>query len=530
MRMNPHAMLGADPAGLAGVTLGRRTLRRVLAVARPYRKMIAGFLGTIVAAAILNLAPPLAFRAIIDDAIPDGNRSRLALLAGLAVGAALAEAVLAVAERWWSARIGEGVIFDLRVALFDHVQHMPLDFFTRTQTGALISRLNNDVIGAQRALTGTLGQVVSNAIVLVTTLTAMFWLEWQLTLLSLALLPVFILPAKRVGRRLQAMTRQQMDLNASMNTTMTERFGVSGALLVKLFGRHDDERLRFADQAGQVRDIGVRSALYGRTFFIALGLVGATGTAAIYWLGGNLVISGAVSLGTLVALAAYVTRIYQPLTSLTNARVDLMTTLVSFERVFEVLDAPNPIGDHPGAVDLVDPVGRIELDHVGFAYPASGEHAIASLEGVASTGTGLLDTGAPRRQCVHRGRNHGGPGRSVGRGQVHTGRARCPASTTSTRAPCASTATTSASSPRRACGEPSVSSTRTPTSSTRPSPRTCATPGRRPARPICGPRAKPPGSPRWWPDCPRAWTPWSASGATGSRVARSSAWPSPGCC
>ena len=232
---------------------------------------------------------------------------------------------------------------------------MPIAFFTRTQTGALISRMNNDVIGAQRAVTGTLGSVVSNVVVLVTTLTAMFVLEWQLTLLALVLLPIFIIPAKRVGRRLQAITREGMDLNAAMNTQMTERFNVSGALLVKLFGSHEREADEFGDRAGRVRDIGVRGAMYGRTFFIALGLVGAVGTAAVYGIGGHLVISGAIELGTLVAMAAFVTRIYTPLTGLTNARVDIMTAFVSFDRVFEVLDLPNPIADRPGAVDLVEP-------------------------------------------------------------------------------------------------------------------------------------------------------------------------------
>jgi ATP-binding cassette subfamily B protein len=380
--------LGADPTQVKGAGVAEGTARRVREFARPYRAKIIGFLATIVAAAVINLAPPLLFRAIIDDAIPNGDRTQLSFLAALAVGAAFVEALLSFWERWWSSRIGEGVIFDLRVALFDHVQRMPIAFFTRTQTGSLISRMNNDVIGAQRALTGTLGQVVSNVVVLATTLIAMFLLQWQLTLLALGLLPAFIIPAKRVGRTLQAITREQMELNASMNNTMTERFNVSGALLVKLFGRHEAEYDDFADRSGRVRDIGVRSAVYGRTFFIALGLVGAVGTAAVYLVGGNLVISGSVSLGTLVAMAAFVTRIYQPLTSLTNARVDLMSTLVSFDRVFEVLDAPNPLTDRPGAVDLIDPSGEVTFDHVSFAYPAPSEASLASLEDNADRGGG----------------------------------------------------------------------------------------------------------------------------------------------
>jgi ATP-binding cassette subfamily B protein len=375
-----HGALGHDPTGVAGARIGSDVVRRVLALTRPYGPMLLGFLASIVGGALLTLVPPLLFRSIIDDAIPAGDRGQLHLLAALIVAAAVGEAVLALAERWWSARIGEGLIYDLRVRLFDHVQRMPITFFTRTQTGALISRLNNDVIGAQRAVTGTLGAVVSNGIVLVTTLVALLALEWRLTLLALTLLPLFVWPAKRVGRRLQAITREGMDLNASMNTTMTERFGVAGAQLVKLFGRHDAETAGFADRAGQVRDIGVRSALYGRAFAIALGLMAAIGTALVYWVGGLLVIDGALTVGTLAAMGLLVARVYTPLTSLTNARVDVMSALVSFERVFEVLDAPNPIVDRPGAVDLVAPRGEVELDHVSFRYPAGSAVTVASLE------------------------------------------------------------------------------------------------------------------------------------------------------
>jgi len=383
--------LGSDPKELEGTKLGRDILRRVWVFAGPYQKMIVGFLVTIVLSAVINLAPPLLFRQIIDEALPTDDRSLLHLLAALVILAAVGEAALSFGERYWSARIGEGLIYDMRVALFDHVQRMPVGFFTRSHTGALVSRLNNDVLGAQRALTQTLGSVVSNVIVLTTTLTAMLLLEWRLTLLALVLLPVFIVPAKRVGARLQDITREGMNLNASMNNTMTERFGVAGAMLVKLFGSYDDERVSFSDRSGRVRDIGVKSAMYSRTFFIALGLVAAVGTAAVYWVGGQLVISDAMTLGTLVAMAAFVTRIYTPLTSLTNARVDVMTALVSFDRVFEVLDTPNPIVDRPGAVDLVAPRGRVELDHVWFRYPSGDESAVASLEGetpVAASGDG----------------------------------------------------------------------------------------------------------------------------------------------
>ena len=380
MRMGPHTMLGSDPSAVQGAPLGRDVLKRVLRFSKPYRAMLIGFLATIVLAAVIQLAPPLLFRQIIDQALPDGNTRLLHLLAGLVIAAAVGEAVLSFFERWWSARIGEGLIYDMRVMLFDHVQKMPMGFFTRSQTGALVSRLNNDVIGAQRAVTGTLGAVVSNVIVLVTTLVAMLILEWRLTLMALVLLPIFVIPAKRVGRKLADITREGMNLNASMNSTMTERFGVAGALLVKLFGSYRTETESFSDRAARVRDIGVRSAVYSRTFFIALGLVAAIGTAVVYWVGGQLVIADVITLGTLVALAAYVVRIYQPLTSLTNARVDVMTALVSFDRVFELLDAPNPITDRPGAVDLVAPRGRVEFDHVWFRYPVD-VGSIASLEG-----------------------------------------------------------------------------------------------------------------------------------------------------
>lgn len=372
MRMG-GGMLGADPSQLGDAKFDWDVVRRVLRFARPYRTMLLGYLGVIVAVALVQLAPPLVFRQIIDQAIPqgvnDGDRGLLHLLAALAVLAAVASAALAIVDRWLSARIGEGVIYDLRVAVFGHVQRMPISFFTRTQTGALTNRLNSDVIGAQRALTTTIGGVASNLITLVTTLAAMAFLEWRLTLLSLVVLPLFIVPAKRVGRRLQSITRTQMDLNASMNATMTERFNVSGALLVKLFGRTADEERSFGQRADAVRRTGIRSALYGRTFFIALGLVGAIGTAAVYWVGGLQVINQTLSIGTLVALAAYVTRLYGPLTSLSNAHVDLLTAMVSFERVFEVLDAPLPLVDRPDAVELRGVKGRIELDRVHFTYP-----------------------------------------------------------------------------------------------------------------------------------------------------------------
>ena len=378
--MHPHALLPRHADAVAGTSLERETLRRVWRFARPYRTTIGIFLAAILVSALVAIIPPFVFRAILDTAIPEGNRALVWLLALAAVAAALTEAALAIVQRWGSARVGEGLIYDLRVALFNKVQRMPIAFFTRTQTGSLISRLNNDVIGAQSAVTSTLGTAVSNAVVLVTTVAAMLALEWRLTLLSLVVLPAFIIPARRVGKRLQTIAARQMDLNAQMNTQMQERFNVSGALLVKLFGRHRDEVDAFSGRAAGVRDSGVLAAMYGRVFFVALGLVGALGAVAVYGIGAQLVVSGDITSGTLVALAALVTRVYMPLTALSNARVELLTSFVSFDRVFEVLDAPMSVVDRAGAIDLIESRGRIDIDHVTFRYPPAAEVAIPSLE------------------------------------------------------------------------------------------------------------------------------------------------------
>ena len=378
-----HSM-AADRSGLKGKAITADTRRRVWGFARPYRAWILAFIATTVASTFLGLLPPLVIREIFDSAIAEGDGSYLNVLFAVLIAAAAGEALLSLAGRRLSSGIGEGLILDLRLRLFDHVQRMPLAFFTRTQTGTLVSRLNNDVIGAQRAFTGTLGTVVANVITLVATLIAMFVLEWRLTLLAVAIQPVLVLPARRVGRGLQSITREGMNLNASMNNTMTERFNVAGALLVKLFGRHDDEAADFSDRAGRVRDIGVRSAMYSQVFLIALTLVGAVGTAIVYWLGGHLAIDGALSAGTLVALGLYTVRIYIPLTSLSNARVDVMSAFVSFERVFEVVDTPNPITDSDDARDLTQPEGRVEFRDVSFAYP-SADDTPESL-GVAAAG------------------------------------------------------------------------------------------------------------------------------------------------
>lgn len=375
-----HRMMYADDAAKRQ-RLEPGLVRRVGGYARPYRRMLVGYVIAIVAGSLLGLAPPLLFRTIIDDAIPGADRSQVAWLGVLVIAAAIGQAGIGLAERWWSVRIGEGLIFDLRTQLYDHVQRLPVSFFTRTQTGALVSRLNNDVIGAQRAFTGTLGTVVSNVITVVVTLVAMTSLDWRLTILAVALLPLFVVPARRVGQRLAGITREGMEHNAAMNAMMTEHFGVGGALLVKTYGDETHELGRFSTNAAAVRDIGVRSAMLTRIFMATLGLVGAIGTAAVYWWGGLRVIDGAITVGTLTALAAYVVRIYEPLTSLTTARVDVMSAFVSFERVFEVLDTPNPLLERPDAHELRDVAGRIEIDGVTFRYPGAKDVSVASLEG-----------------------------------------------------------------------------------------------------------------------------------------------------
>lgn len=379
-------MMPGDRDAVKGKRLERRSIGRAWSFARPYRRRIIVFLSSILVAALIELVPPFAFRRILDDAIPAGDRSLITLLAAIVVMSALIDAGLAIVQRWCSSSIGEGLIYDLRVALFAKVQRMPVAFFTRTQTGALTSRLNNDVIGAQNAVTSTLGSAVSNVVVLTITLGAMALLEWRLTILSVIVLPMFIIPAKRVGRRLQVISREQMQRDAAMNSQMAERFNVAGALLVKLFGRGGDEVTTFANRARDVRDAGIRHAMYGRVFFVALGLVGAIGAAAIYGIGAHLVVDGQITSGTLVALAALVTRVYQPLTGLTNARVDLMTAMVSFDRVFEVLDAPEFVTDKPGAIDLVEPKGRLELRDVWFRYPSAADVTVRSLEAPSALG------------------------------------------------------------------------------------------------------------------------------------------------
>ena len=369
-----------DPDAVKGKQLERDLVRRVLRMARPYRASLIGFIVAVLAGAVVGVIPPLLFRSLLDTAVPQEDERLVIILATAAVALAVANALISLIQRWYSARVGEGLIYDMRGALFDHVQRMPLAFFTRTQTGSLMSRLNNDVIGAQQAVTGTLGTVISNVITLAITLAVMLGLEWRLTILTLVVLPAFIIPARRVGRRLQAATRDGFILNASMNNTIAERFNVAGALVVKLFGANDRERDDFAVRAAQVRDIGVTTAMYSRVLFVALSLVAAVGTAVVYYVGGRLAITGAISIGTVGAFVIYVGQIYQPLTQLTNARVDVMTALVSFERVFEILDFPSIITEAEDAMTVERVEGRIEFDHVSFRHPAPELVSLASLE------------------------------------------------------------------------------------------------------------------------------------------------------
>ncbi len=360
------------------------TARRILDFARPHRRRIAAFLAVSTAAAVLTVAVPLlAGRAT--DAVTRGERlSVLAVLAGLMAAVALVEAALSMLTRWYSANLGESLIHQLRTTVFDHVQRMPVAFFTRTRTGALVSRLNSDVLGAQRAFSDTLAGVVSNVVVLALTLAAMLVISWPVTLLVTLLLPAFLVPARLMGRRLAALERAAADHNAAMSTRMTERFSAPGATLITLFGRPEQES---AERADRVRAIGVRSAMLQWTFVTALTLASSLAVAVVYGVGGGFALAGALSAGNVVALALLLTRLYQPLTALAGARMEIMTVLVSFERVLEVLDLEPMITDAPGARPAPDgPVG-VEFDRVSFAYPTADQVSLASLEEVATLDT-----------------------------------------------------------------------------------------------------------------------------------------------
>jgi ATP-binding cassette, subfamily B, bacterial len=368
------------------------TVRRIIGYAKPYKLWLALFLVATILDSLITVVNPLLLRAIIDKGILPREEAIVLALAGAVAAVALFDAFLGVTIRWYSARIGEGLIYDLRTQVFSHVQEQPIAFFTRAQTGSLVSRLNSDVIGAQQAITSTMSSVVSNILTVGTILVTMFLLSWQITLIALVLIPLFLLPAKRVGRRLQRLTRESMQLDAAMGSTMTERFNVAGAMLVKLFGRPREESEVFAGRAGRVRDIGVSQAMYGQVFFIALTLLAALATAVVYGVGGTLVIRGVLQIGTLVALSQLLTRLYGPITGLSNVQINVMTALVSFDRVFEVLDLKPLIAEHPDAAVLParvpGPAGtsvapEIEFDDVSFRYPTAAEVSLASLESIA---------------------------------------------------------------------------------------------------------------------------------------------------
>ncbi|MFI9341745.1 ABC transporter ATP-binding protein [Streptomyces sp. NPDC052773] len=364
--------------------LARATLRRIGAFARPHRRRIALFVLLGVATALLAVATPLLAGRVVDAIVSGDDRGTVVRLALLIAVIAVVEAGLGILARRLSATLGEGLILDLRTAVFDHVQRMPVAFFTRTRTGALVSRLNNDVIGAQRAFSNTLSGVVSNLVTLVLTLAVMLTLSWQVTLLALVLLPVFVIPARRMGRRMARMQREAATLNAAMGTRMTERFSAPGATLVKLFGRPEEESREFAERARRVADIGIRTATAQSAFITALTLVSALALALVYGLGGALALRGTLEPGAVVSLALLLTRLYAPLTALAGARVEVMSALVSFERVFEVLDLKPLIQDRPDARTVPDGPVAVEFDDVRFGYPAADKVSLASLEEVAS--------------------------------------------------------------------------------------------------------------------------------------------------
>lgn len=364
-------------------TLAEGTTKRVMSYARPYRGRIAAFLVLVVIDAVLVVATPLILKSLVDDGVVPGDRQVVVRLSVLVAGLAVLTAIVALAERWLSSRIGEGLIYDLRTQVFGHVLRQPIAFFTRAQTGALVSRLGQDVIGAQQAFTSVLSNTVSNAISLVLILVAMASLSWQLTLGAVLLVPLFLVPAKLMGRRLADLSHQQMGLNADLSSRMTERFNVAGALLVKLFGRPATEDEEYAARAAGVRDIGVRIAINRAVFFVALTTVASLATAMVYGFGGIQAIEGVLTVGTLFALTALLARLYGPLTAISNVRVDIMTALVSFQRVFEVLDLQPLVAEAPDARHLPSgPVG-VELRDVSFSYPSADRVSLASLEGVA---------------------------------------------------------------------------------------------------------------------------------------------------
>ena len=376
----------ADPS-VKNQKLKPGTVKRIASYAKPYKTYITIFLITVVIEALLIVTSPLLLRELIDKGVIPKDGALVTKLALAVAFIAIFDALISIFGRWFSARIGEGLIYDLRSEVFEHVQRQSVAFFTRTQTGALISRINSDVIGAQQAFTATLSGVLSNSVSLVLVIGTMLVLSWQITIVSLLLLPLFLVPTKWVGKKLQSLTRQSFNVNAEMSSTMTERFNVSGAMLVSLYGRQSDEKSYFRSRARRVADIGIEIALLNRIFFIALTSIAAIATAIAYGIGGHLAINGTVTVGTLLAITALLARLYGPLTALSNVRIDVMTALVSFERIFEVLDLAPMVQDRPSAKELVGKDFAIDFKSVSFAYPKAEEISLSSLESVAKPET-----------------------------------------------------------------------------------------------------------------------------------------------
>jgi ATP-binding cassette subfamily B protein len=376
----------ADPS-VKNQKLKPGTVKRIASYAKPYKTYITIFLITVVIEAFLIITSPLLLRELIDKGVIPKDGALVTKLALAVAFIAIFDSFISIFGRWFSARIGEGLIYDLRSEVFEHVQKQSVAFFTRTQTGALISRINSDVIGAQQAFTATLSGVLSNSVSLVLVIGAMLILSWQITIVSLLLLPLFLVPTKWVGKKLQSLTRDSFNLNAEMSSTMTERFNVSGAMLVSLYGRQSDEKSYFRTRARKVADIGIEIALLNRIFFIALTSIAAVATAIAYGIGGHLAIDGTVTVGTLLAITALLARLYGPLTALSNVRIDVMTALVSFERIFEVLDLAPMVQDRPSAKELTVKDFAVEFKNVSFAYPKAEEISLSSLESVAKPET-----------------------------------------------------------------------------------------------------------------------------------------------
>ena len=360
---------------LGRAQIDRRLLRRVFNYVRPFLGLVLLVLLAITISSLLELIPPLLYRDLIDNVIINHDTQRLNLLAVGMIGIPLLSGLIGVAERYFSARVGEGVIFNLRQEMYTHLQRMSLRFFTHTKSGEIISRFNNDVVGAQSAFTGTIPNIVTNIITLISTLAVMVSIEWRLAALSVVVLPLFLLPARRVARTLREIRRRAMEYNADLSSLISETLSINGALLVKIFGRQPEENDRFRQTNSNVRDIGVRRALVGRWFFLGLGISGAIGTALIYWVGGHLVINDAISIGTIVAFSAYLVRLYGPISSLTNVQVEFATSMVSFERVFEYLDLSVEIQDYPHAIPLQKVSGRVRFENVSFSYQPPGGQA-----------------------------------------------------------------------------------------------------------------------------------------------------------